>query len=216
MTRITHRSHEERTMLRLLAISLITLLVLGCELIAETAYVPEDAEEATNNWLVDFSHTNPDYVDQAKSAFAYAADGDLCKAGRRFDDLVEEAQAHDGSRMPVAAYNAGVLFTRQVWNGSHCGAFHPGTRSPVDLLEYALKHMPHREMDAEIHMQLGGAYFLELDVPRRAGWSNPPLGTTTLKKRSIEHYCTASNLRPFYKEQVNELFDELNWSPCES
>ena len=192
----------------------VAVAMIGCELVPETAYVPEDAAEATNNWLADFTHTNPEYVDQAKSAFAFAADGELCQAARRFEDLVEDARAHDGSRMPVAAYNAGVLFIRQVGNGTHCGPSHPDDQNPVLLLEYALKHMPDREMDAEIHMQLGWAYVLQLEAPTRTYWNQGP--PADLKAMSIEHYCSASNLKPPYREQVNELFDELEWSQCES
>lgn len=189
----------------------VVVAVLGCGFVPETAYVPEDAEEATNNWLVDFTHTNLDYVDQAKSAFAYAADGSFCKAGWKFDDIVADARDRDGSREPVAAYNAGVLYVVAGWEGRvYCDTSRRRDAEPINRLEYALKHMPDRSMDAAIHMLLGNSYYHALSEPRYGGSS------AEYREKSIEHYCKAQSLNSFYQDQVEERFQGANWEPCES
>ena len=187
----------------------LALLGISCGLTSETAYVPEDALEATQNWLVDFSHTNLEYVDQAKSAYAYAADGEVCRAGWKFDDIVQDARDRDGSRMPVASYNAGVLYMVASWDRRHCLSDRRIDVDPIDRLEYAMEHMPDRSLDDAIHMLLGNAYHNEWDkINRRDGRRNE------IREKSRAHYCMAAALDPFYTEQVEERFSDADWKPC--
>ena len=202
-------------MFRILAVLLVVVGTIGCEFVEQTAYVPEDAAEITSNWLAAFSHANPEYVDQAKSAYAYAADGELCEAGWKFDDIVEDARERDGSRMPIASYNAGVLYAVAGWAGNTCWSRSRGGVGPISRLEYALQHMPDRSLDASIHMLLGNAYFNNLEGFDDYERSRQSSRVAEIKEKSIEHYCAAVALEPFYRDQVEEQFQEAEWSPCQ-
>ena len=55
------------------------------------------ADDITNNWLMSFTHFDREYVNQAKSAFSFVEDGDLCSAADKFADLAALAQETDGN-----------------------------------------------------------------------------------------------------------------------
>ena len=198
----------------LVVVSLTAIGMLSCELVEQTAYVPEDASEATSNWLVNFSHTNTEYVDQAKSAYAYAADGELCKASWKFEDIIADELERDGSRMPVAAYNAGVLYVVASWDDVICWRKTGNYSGPTHHLKYALEHMPDRSLDPHIHMLLGNSYWnrwIKFNDYERLHLRSQ---VRAVKEKAIEHYCEAWTLEPFYRDQVEERFQEEKWSPC--
>ena len=55
----------------LLVLSVAVLAFWGCEPLPETVVPSEKAQKAAKDWLVPFAHSNPEYLDMARSAFSY-------------------------------------------------------------------------------------------------------------------------------------------------
>ena len=124
----------------------------------------------------------------------------MCPAANRFSDLVDDAQDHDGERLPAASFNAGALYLILRWNGYEaCG----GKRllpEAVSHLEYALEHMLGGEFDTDTSMLLGNAYANLYD-----------LGDDDAKMTAIRHLCKAAE-QDFYREGAVEIIVALDGS----
>ena len=134
---------------------------------AETAAPSAKANEVAGGWLLSFTHTNPDYIRYAHSAFAYAEDGEFCEAAGRFGAIAIDARDYAGERLPIAAYNAGTLYLTLAWDDRRIGVnamctttnpARPAINSAVAALEYALEYMTDDQHKSAAHVLLGRAY----------------------------------------------------------
>ena len=158
------------------------------------------AEEVTHNWLIPFTHSNPEYLNLARSAFSYVEEEDLCPAASRFSDLVDDAQDHDGERLPAASFNAGALYLILRWNGYGACGRDRVLPEAVSHLEYALEHMPGEEFDVDISMLLGNAYANLYD-----------LGNDDAKMKALQHLCKAAE-DEFHRDWAVEIVVALDAS----
>ena len=135
-----------------------TLQVFGTRQSGTSVTPSELTDEMTGYWLMPFTHTDPVYVDAARSAFALAEDGDFCNAARKFRSIYIDARDQDGSRLPAASYDAGVLYLISVETGSLCVSKNlTGVDYAVSALEYTWQHRSHSGFDPEINFLLGWA-----------------------------------------------------------
>lgn len=198
--------NRRRLILRIvLALGIVVaIVVVGRVVFDETepeTVTPSDrAQRVSKNWLMDFTHSNPEYLNLARSAFSYVEDEELCSAASRFSDLVDDAQDHDGERLPAASFNAGALYLILRWDGyGTCGRDRVLPEA-VSHLEHALEHMPGDQFDTDISMLLGNAYANLYDR-----------GDDDAKMPAIQHLCKAAE-HEFYNDRAVEIIDALDGS----
>ena len=193
---------------------------------AETVVPSAKANEVASNWLMSFTHTNPDYIRDARSAFAYVEDEKFCEAAGRFSAIAMDARDYAGERLPVAAYNAGALYLALAWddrrvaNTAMCiqnGRGRPALNSAVSALEYALEYMMDDQHKAAAHLLLGRAY-ANLSHKARSDFGHTPDGRITMgdkegeekyAKIATEHLCQSMMLDGRYGDQASKILAEL-------
>ena len=191
---------------------------------AETVVPSAKANEVASNWLMSFTHTNPDYIRDARSAFAYVEDEKFCKAAGRFGEIAMDARDYAGERLPIAAYNAGALYLTLAWddrrlaNTAMCiqnGRGRPALNSAVSALEYALQYMMDDQHKAAAHLLLGRAY---ANLSHMEG-TRLVISDHTIKEQAeivkeratvaIEHLCQSMMLDSRYSDQASKILAEL-------
>ena len=191
---------------------------------AETIVPSAKANEVASNWLMSFTHTNPDYIRYARSAFAYVEDEKFCEAAGRFGEIAIDARDYAGERLPIAAYNAGALYLALAWddrrvaNTAMCiqnGRGRPALNSAVSALEYALQYMMDDQHKAAAHLLLGRAYAnLSHKASTRLVFLSHAIKEQEeiVKERAtvaIEHLCQSMMLDSRYSDQASKILDEL-------
>ena len=195
---------------------------------AETVIPSAKANEVAGNWLLSFTHTNPDYVRYAHSAFAFAEDGEFCQAASRFGAIAIDARDYAGERLPIAAYNAGVLYLILAWDDRRIAGHamcttsnpaRPAINSAVAALEYALEYMTDSQHKSAAHVLLGRAY---ANLAHMAG-SRLVIGETsareqaeTVSERSetaVSHLCQSIALSEAHNDLAHKILTEID-STC--
>ncbi len=192
---------------------------------AETAVPSAKANAAADNWLLSFTHTNPDYIRVARSALAFAEDGEFCEAASRFGAIALDARDYAGERLPIAAYNAGVLYLVLSWDdrqsGRHAMCFQssparPAINSAVAALEYALPYLADDQHKAAAHVLLGRAYANKAHMER----TRLVIGEARAKEQAeivdenaavaIEHLCQSITLDEAHNDLAHTILAEVD------
>ena len=182
-----------------------TLQVFGTRQSGTTIRPSDQLEEMTNYWLMAFTHTDPDYLNDAQSGFSLAEDGILCDAARKFYDIFLNARDRDGSRLPAASYNAGVLYLLAADRADSCYSTRENRTAidyAIESLEYTWRHRSHDGFDNQISLLLGVAWSNAGDA-RRYKPSD--------RSEAIPYLCRAGEHEP-YKDRAEEILQEIGGS----
>lgn len=179
---------------------------------------PSDlASDLTRDWVMQFTHHDEQYLDQARSAFSYIEDSNFCGAAEKFAALVNVAQDRDGERLTAASYNAGMLYMLVYHQGEqeYCFRLDDSRRrrtldSSIQYLEYTWRHRPHTAFDAQIAFMLGLAYAYQTEQSSFDGAQPAPAA----RENAIEFLCLSIEEEHFH-DTAEALLDVLEAS-CES
>lgn len=166
---------------------------------AVSVEAPAAANDVVAGWLMDFTHTNPAYLNQARSAFAHFEDDRPCTAAEKFEEIVDASRDYDGERLPAASYNAGVIYLDIYLRGyPFClkdGSSRETLEQAIENLEYTWRHRNHTGFDADISLLLGTAYS-----------HSSAEGSS---EQAIEFLCIAAESDQ-YRERAKEMLAGLN------
>lgn len=170
----------------------------------------QTALDLTQGWLMEFTHHDEEYINQARSAFSYVEDSRFCDAAEKFAALAATAQDRDGERLVAATYNAGVLYVLVHSAGQKYCFRHDDFRrksalsNGVKLLESTWRHRPHTGYDPEIAFLLGAAYFDQ-------AVASPYGPIPGARESAVEFLCLTVELE-LYRDRAASLLDQLDAS----
>lgn len=192
---------------------------------AETVVPSAKANEAAGDWLLSFTHTNPDYIRYARTALAYAEDGEFCEAAGRFGAIAIDARDYAGERLPIAAYNAGALYLTLAWDDRRVGVnamcttsnpARPAINSAVAALEYALEYMTDDQHKSAAHVLLGRAYANKAHMES----TRFVIGEARAQEQAeivaehaqvaTNHLCQSISLGETHDDLAHEILDEVD------